>query len=383
MKKRVFIRLIYILIIIVSILGPVNVLAADSADIPAGYVITDGTTHFWINYDELLISYLKYIIDSGCVGARLAKFYFNTLGDDVSSNFIAYVSGITTKFVSYDVIELKYILTGDIDASYIWFNSSDPADATPAFDVTTKVMVVGPNAEIAGSVFVGDDGYIIELSDYEIMTTAAGSAYVGIPQEFTVTTTGDGTGSYGCTVIYRYEITGGDYTLEYNDNGVWHTLTGGYFGPAGGFEITPDWNESTEVRFTPHNSGDYNILLRLETTDGNLITQKTHFVNVLHSGIIIPGFKSLTIDANQTNVYFNLYNPLGNTCCFVISVVLEDGTVLYQSDMLLPGEAVGNAMLSQPIPYGYYDATVLYEAFDPYDLSPLNNAEIEITLIAR
>lgn len=383
MKKKIFLKLIFILIIIVSILGPQIVLAGDSTDIPAGYVITDGTTYFWINYDELVISYLEYIGDPECDVARLAKFYFDTLGDDSYSNFISYVSGVTTKFVSYGAIELMFIITDDVDDTFIWFNSFDPADATPAFDVTTEVKVVGPDASITGRVFVGDDGYIIEISNYEITTTAQSSAYVGIPQQFTVTTTGDGTGSYGCDVIYRYEITGGGFTLEYRDGGVWHALTSGYFGSPGSFEITPDWNETTQVRFTPHNSGDYNMTLRLETTGGNLIAEKTNLINVVHSGIIIPGFKSLYIDPNQTNVYLNLYNLSANTCCFKISLILEDGTVLYQSSMLNPGEIVGNAVISQPMAQGEYNAIVRYEAFDPYDSSPLNNADIEITLIAK
>lgn len=377
MKKK-FLSILICILMIASVFGAVTALAEDRTDSPGGYVITDGTTYYWIDYDELLASYPYYRINPNLDEAKLAKFYFDTLGD-----VVAYVSRVTTKFVSYDEILITYVYKRDVDETYIWFNSSDPADATPAFDVTTKVMVVGPDATITGSVFVGDDGYIIEISNYDITTTAPSSAYVDIPQQFTVTTTGDGTGSYGCDVIYRYEITGGNYTLEYNDGGVWHTLTGGYFGPSGGFEITPDWNETTQVRFTPHNSGDFNISLRLETTTGNLITEKTHFINVMHSGIIIPGFSSLSIDANQTNVYLNLYNPSGNTCCFVISLILEDGTVLYQSGTLLPGELVGNAVISQPMPSGHYNATVRYEAFDAYDLSPLNNAEIEITLIAK
>lgn len=381
--KSKFILAISILIIIVAILTAGTSLAEDRSDPPSGCVVTDGATYYWIDYHQLFISYLSYRLDPNSDDGRLAKLYFDTLGNNVMSNMAAYVSAVTNKFVSYSEIFMTYVVTRDVDATYMWFNSSDPADATPAFDVTTEVMVVGQNGEVTGSVFVGDDGYIIDLSNYEITTTANSSAYVNIPQQFTVTTIGDGTGSYGCDAVYRYEITGGGYTLEYNYGGVWHTLTGGYFEPAGGFEITPDWNETTQVRFTPHNSGDYYITLRLETTSGNLIVEKTCFINVMHSGIIIPGFSSLTINANQTNVYLNLYNPSANTCCFVISLILEDGTVLYQSNMLNPGEVVGNAIISQPMPWGNYNATVRYEAFDSYDSSPLNNAEIDITLIAK
>ena len=46
-------------------------------------------------------------------------------------------------------------------------------------------------------------------------------------------------------------------------------------------------------------------------------------------GIAIPGYKSITIDADRTDVKVNFNNPEGNPCYFVISLVLDDGTVAF------------------------------------------------------
>ncbi len=263
MKNRFIIKLICILIVIASVFAGPTAFAEDRTDIPQGYVITDGTTYYWISYDELLTSYVSYSIDPNSEEGKLAKFYFDTLGDDVMSSLVSYVSGVTIKFVSFEEILGMYIVSGDVDGTYIWFNS---VEATPAFDATTEVKIMGPEGTITGKVYVGADGYIIILP---------------------------------------------------ND------------------------------------------------------------------GIIIPGFKSINIDANQTNVYLNLNNPVDNPCYFVISLILDDGTVLYESVILLPGEVVGDITLTEPLAPGEYDASILYEALDLSDFSPLNNAQVNIKLIAE
>ena len=267
MKKKLLIKVICMLLIVVSIFGAGTALAEDRTDIPGGYVVWDGTNYYWINFDELVDSYILYeFLGPDAEGAELAKFYFDTLDGNPMANLTAYVSSVTIKFVSFPDVVLKYIVTEDVDATYLWFNSSDPADATPAFDVITQVMILGPEGTITGSVYVGTDGYIITMPS---------------------------------------------------------------------------------------------------------------------PGIIIPGIVRLTIDANQTNVHVNLYNPAANECYFIISIILDDSTVLYESDMLLPGESVGDITIAQALAPGQYGASVLYEAFDLDDQSPLNTAEVKIMLIAE
>jgi len=101
------------------------------------------------------------------------------------------------------------------------------------------------------------------------------------------------------------------------------------------------------------------------------------------AGIAIPGYKSITIAANQTNVKVNFNNPEGNPCYFVISLVLDDGTVLYQSKMIEPGMGLYDITLSQALAPGEYGAKVKYETYSLSDLTPMNGAEVQIKLIAE
>jgi hypothetical protein len=100
-------------------------------------------------------------------------------------------------------------------------------------------------------------------------------------------------------------------------------------------------------------------------------------------GIAIPGYKSITVGAGRTNVQVNFQNPEGNPCYFRISLRLDDGTVLYQSKMIRPGMALYDIALTKPLRTGEYGATVRYETFSLSDLSPMNGADVRITLIAR
>lgn len=100
-------------------------------------------------------------------------------------------------------------------------------------------------------------------------------------------------------------------------------------------------------------------------------------------GIAIPGYKSITVDADTTEAQVNFQNPEGNPCYFVISLVLADGTELYKSKMVEPGKGLYEITLSEALAAGEYDASVRYETFSLNDLAPMNGAQVEIKLIAQ
>ena len=99
-------------------------------------------------------------------------------------------------------------------------------------------------------------------------------------------------------------------------------------------------------------------------------------------GIAIPGYKSITVDADTADVMVNFQNPAENPCYFVISLLLADGTVLYQSKMIEPGKGLYEITLSEALAPGEYDAVVKYDTFSLSDLNPMNGAEVKIKLIA-
>lgn len=101
------------------------------------------------------------------------------------------------------------------------------------------------------------------------------------------------------------------------------------------------------------------------------------------AGIAIPGYKSITIDAGETDIKVNLQNPQGNPCYFVISLILQDGTELYKSKMIEPGKGLYDITINNPLDKGEYPAIVKYETFSLNELNPLNGAEVKINLIAE
>lgn len=156
-------RLTRVFIILLSIVASCSIfipadraVAAVSVDIPSGYVVYDGAQYYLIDYNDLLDSYISYLDDPDVDEAKLARFYFDTLALGFEDHFIAYVSGITNKYVDFAAMLDKYIDTEDIDATYGWLNTDD---ATSAFDVLTEIIVLGLDGSAWGSIFVGPDGY--------------------------------------------------------------------------------------------------------------------------------------------------------------------------------------------------------------------------------
>lgn len=97
--------------------------------------------------------------------------------------------------------------------------------------------------------------------------------------------------------------------------------------------------------------------------------------------IAIPGYEGITLKAGTRKQDVALNNPETNTCYFLISLYLEDGTLLWQSEYLAPGEVSENIVLSQKLEPGTYKALLHYDCFRMnQELSQLNGAETKLTL---
>lgn len=101
------------------------------------------------------------------------------------------------------------------------------------------------------------------------------------------------------------------------------------------------------------------------------------------ASIQIPGYKSISIAADTTDVTVSFRNPEENSCYFRISLILDDGTVLYQSELIPPGKEVREITLAQPMPAGEYAASVKYDTFTLEDQTPLNGANVKMTLVVQ
>lgn len=98
--------------------------------------------------------------------------------------------------------------------------------------------------------------------------------------------------------------------------------------------------------------------------------------------IDIPGYGSITLKADAAEQSVNLYNPEQNTCYFRMTLLLSDGTQLWQSGLIEPGKGIYDITLEQTLVTGTYeDAVLKYECFAMDDAqTPLNGSEIKLTL---
>ena len=128
------------------------------------------------------------------------------------------------------------------------------------------------------------------------------------------------------------------------------------------------------------------LLLRPEpvevSTPNGMSHQETGPVEKNQGSISIPGYESITMTAGEKQQTVGLPNPAKNNCYFQISLILEDGTVLWQSDLVKPGEISDPILLNEPLEAGSYPNTTM--KYDCYtmdgSMTPLNGAATKLTL---
>lgn len=97
----------------------------------------------------------------------------------------------------------------------------------------------------------------------------------------------------------------------------------------------------------------------------------------------IPGYDTITFQAQQRTQYVPLENPAENDCYFVISILLQDGTELYRSGMIAPGTVVDCLRLkSAPVAGTYENSILRYSCWVMEDGEPheVNGADTIFTL---
>lgn len=96
--------------------------------------------------------------------------------------------------------------------------------------------------------------------------------------------------------------------------------------------------------------------------------------------ISVPGFERLTVNG-QTLHAAAISNAASNNCYFVVSLLLPDGSEVYRSSYLAPGQSLGDVELSRVLAAGVYAATtVRYSCYATEDMRQLNGADIAFTL---
>ena len=98
--------------------------------------------------------------------------------------------------------------------------------------------------------------------------------------------------------------------------------------------------------------------------------------------IAIPGYEMLELKAGIKEQSLCMPNPPQNCCYFQICLYLEDGTLLWQSELIEPGTNSKPMVLSKTLEKGMYPNAILRYSCYRMDegLTPLNGAETKLTL---
>ena len=98
--------------------------------------------------------------------------------------------------------------------------------------------------------------------------------------------------------------------------------------------------------------------------------------------IAIPGYEGISLKAGSKEQEIGFPNPAQNTCYFQISLMLEDGTILWRSELVAPGEVSDPITLEESLEAGVYPNALL--KFDCYTMDgamrALNGAATKMTL---
>ena len=101
-------------------------------------------------------------------------------------------------------------------------------------------------------------------------------------------------------------------------------------------------------------------------------------------GTLIPGYGQAEMKAGDTTLKLRVGNPKENTVGFLATVKLNDGTVLYTSPLLKPGQGLEEIPLNQTLAKGTYPAMVFYQCvLLDEEQTPINAAESTFTLIVN
>lgn len=132
----------------------------------------------------------------------------------------------------------------------------------------------------------------------------------------------------------------------------------------------------------------------LSRNQGDTTSLKSSFTSGMDSdtaieknpdSIAIPGYEMIQLVADTKKQTLSFPNPPQNMCYFQISLLLEDGTMLWESDLIEPGKTSKPIVLTKPLGRGTYPNSILrYSCFSMDDeRSPLNGAETKLTLLVK
>lgn len=101
-------------------------------------------------------------------------------------------------------------------------------------------------------------------------------------------------------------------------------------------------------------------------------------------GTRIPGYSTAEMKEGDTTLTLSIGNPKANSVGFFATLKLQNGDVLYESELLEPGQGLTEIPLTHTLSKGTYDAAVVYKCvLLDEENTPLNAAESVFKLIVN
>lgn len=96
----------------------------------------------------------------------------------------------------------------------------------------------------------------------------------------------------------------------------------------------------------------------------------------------IDAVTGMTLKSGVLDQEVDIHNDESNPCVFVVSLYLGDGTKLFQTDSIMPGDSVSSITMLNPVMCGTYrDALLVYDCFtNDGNMTQLNRCEFVIQI---
>ena len=99
--------------------------------------------------------------------------------------------------------------------------------------------------------------------------------------------------------------------------------------------------------------------------------------------VVVHATTGFVFTADSLNQEVNIENPTQNTCEFVVSIYLGDGTMLYQSERIRPGDCITDIQITQTLKMGVYKNSVIAYSFYNADNSDTVMSQCEFPIEIR
>lgn len=99
--------------------------------------------------------------------------------------------------------------------------------------------------------------------------------------------------------------------------------------------------------------------------------------------VVVHATTGFIFTADSLNQEVNIENPTQNTCEFVVSIYLGDGTMIYQSERIRPGDCITDIQITQTLKMGVYKNSVIAYSFYNIDDSDTVMSQCEFPIEIR